>query len=397
MSVSSFDFDKFSLSSDDENDNDYNNVEIVRKNYIYDAELKTEKENELCSYEYSEDKLNKQVEKNKQFKKKRDNNTDVFLNLLDEEKKVFMPETDKSKYMIHIANMDVPKYITSSHTNKPCTNCGVNIEQKINLSFIKILDKEYFLCFSCKDKFLIDINCIINEKFVKLKENNEYSSIASNTEDFLDFEQSIKLQKHNLNKFAYFLEKIMSEDDVKCIVNEIADTAFNNIKFIKPYLNIKIYDFDMGDYRFTNMSRIKSLLKNGSVLKIDNENYKFTKEEFGNHYEYKAKAENKCIRCKTELNLIKFKLAVTKYNVKINHIIKKYENLHYLLYAVCTNCQKICDKIQNDCIKYFIKLDKLNNFNEVIDTQIERNVIIDFLKIYNDKFFQLLSNTNDIS
>ena len=306
-------------------------------------------------------------------------------------KTISTTEPDKFKYMVNIANIDIPKYIIVSHTNKPCANCKINIEHKINSSFVKILDKDYFLCFSCKEKFLANIDFMVYKKFLTMKENNDFVSSTANIEEFIKFNKLIELQKANLNKFAFFLENYMPDDNVKNIVDIITNEAFYNIKFNKPYLNIKIYDFDMSDYRFTNMARIKSLLKNGSVIKIDDENYKFTKDEFGNHYEYKAKAENKCIRCDTELNLNKFKLAVTKHNIKINHIIKKYENLHYLLYAVCTNCQKICENVQNDCIKYFMSLGKFKNFNEVIDNQIENNNVINFLKNYNDKFFQLLT------
>lgn len=396
MSVSSFDFDKFSLSSEDENNGDYEEINIdsiSRKNYIYDAELENENnDNDIFSYEY---------EHNQQTKQNKQNNTDVFLNLLDAYLKL-ASETEQEefkkkinlKYMLNISNIDIPKYIIGSRTNKPCANCKINIEQKINNSFVKILEKDYFLCFTCKDKFFININSSIENKFLEMKDNNEFLICTRNIEEFKKFEQLIELQRHNLNKFAYFLEIYMSEDQVKNIINKITDTAYDNIKFNKPYLNIKIYDYDMSDYRFTNMARIKSLLKNKSVSKIDNENYKFTNKEFGNHYEYKAKAENKCICCKTELNLNKFKLAVTAHNVKINHIIKKYENLHYLLYAVCTNCRIICDKIQIDCIKYFIELEKVKNFNEVIDVEIEKNNIIDFLKSYNDKFFELLNTAN---
>jgi hypothetical protein len=397
MSVSSFDFDKFSLSSDDESSNE---------EYTQDKKIKNSKKHEDCSddefnnYEIIENYIyDAEIDTDTKVKKTKENNANTFLILLNEEKqKLSVQEYNKTKYMLNISSMNIPRYIMMSQTNKPCKNCGINIEQKITHSFIKILEKDYFLCFVCKDKFLKNLNFEIEKQFIKMKSDGIFNlEIQSGDQTKCaenkiceNFEKTTNYQKYNINKFGILLENFLCYDLVEKIINDILEKAFNNIKFNKPYLNIKIYDFNMGDYRFTNMSRIKSLLKSESVIKIDEDNYKFTKEEFGNHYEYKAKAENKCICCNTEFNLLKFKLAIAKHNVKINHIIKKYENLHYLLYSVCTLCQKLCDKIQNDCITYFVKLNKLKNFDQVIDLHTKNATFINFIKEYNDKFFELL-------
>jgi hypothetical protein len=375
MSVSSFDFDKFSLSSEgnDKHTDDYDDV--------YNEEYGENPDDNTRIKNYTYD-----VEKEKE---KKEQNANSFLSLLETQAK---ENNEKKKYMTCVADYQIPKYIIGSRTNKPCVNCKINIEQKINLSFIKILETNYFFCFTCREKFLININSLIEKKFIEMKTNNSFSCPLSHTneQELGKFEKLIASQKYNLNKFAFFLENYFSINQVKEIINIVAQVAFDDIKFIKPYPNIKIYDFDMSDFRFTNESRIKSLLKTNFITKIDDTNYKFTNEEFGNHYEYKAKADNKCICCGTELNLIKFKLASTSQNLQINHIVKKYENLKYLLYAVCTNCKKKCDRIQISCIKYFLELEHKKNLKEVVEVEKERDNLVNFFKNYNDKFFELL-------
>lgn len=399
MSVSSFDFDKFSLSSEDNTDFEENNIiNTIEKDYIYNTDMD------------GQINIDEQINNsNKKFKQTKDNNANVFLNILDTYiKSISTPEHEKIikfinlKYMMtigNISNIIIPKYILYCKTHTACANCEVNIEQRIGDSFMKILKKDYFLCFYCKHKFFNNIDCVIKKKFLKMKEENKFFlSVEQQVEEFNKFNKLIELHnyknsKNILNKFGYFLENFMSDDEVKIIMEDIIKIAYDTIKINKPYANKKIFDFDMSYFRYTNMKRIKSLLKSDVISKIDDENYKFVKNEFGNHYEHRASASNKCICCETEFNLIKFKPAFAYNNVKINYIIHKYDNIHYLLYASCTNCIKLCNKIQTDCIHYFTELYKLNNLHEVINVENEKNNIINFFKIYDDKFFLLLNNS----
>ena len=379
-SEKSFDFDKFSLNSDV--DEEYDNENIFEESNIHTNfnMFDITDKSEIINIDSVPDKKHKK------------NIVDTFLNMLDKNYETMKKmDTQNSKYQINILNLEIPKYIVDSRANIPCYNCKNNIEQKISCSFIKVLDKHYFLCYLCKDKFISGINSLIFEKFKEIKKNNNCLMCTKVTEQFQNFNDKITTRKYNLNKFSYFLEKIMPKSEVDVVIMEIVEKSFDNIKHIKPYPNIRIYNFDMKDYRFTNKSRIKSLLKNGFIEKVDDINYKFIKQEYGNHYEFKAEATNKCINCKTDLNLNKFRL-VTKYNKQFKNEIYRYENIFYLLYAVCNSCIKYCDNVQENCVKYFVKLYKLKNFDEVVTNEIKNKNISTFLKTYNDTFLQLLEN-----
>jgi len=382
MSVSSassndsFDFDRFSLSSDD---NDERNNENIFEEKNINKDFATHKMSN--------------INKNKEINKEKKNVVNIFLDMLN--KTCETEDTSSTKYLPNILKFNIPKYITERITNVPCDNCKNNIWQRIGSSFTKILDKHYFLCCICKAKFITEINLLTHAKFEEMEKNNQYSVCTKNVKLYQSIKKLTETHKFNLNSFAHFLENFMSNSDINCIVMEITEKSFDNIKYIKPYPNIRIYNFDMEDYRFTNQSRVKSLLKNGFIEKIDDVNYKFLKEEYGNHYEYRAEATNKCINCKTELNLNKFRLEVTKYNKEFKNEINKYENIYYLLYAVCNGCVKHCDIVQKKCIKYFVELYKLKNFREVITQEINNKNISKFLKIYNDAFMELLENENE--
>jgi hypothetical protein len=371
-SLSSFDFDKFSLDSGDEIDEideiyEIDEVDKVEKIVsVFDAENK----NPVSSI------------------KPKKNIVNIFLDML--EKNIDYSQNTNSKYLLNNFKTQIPKYIIDSRANVPCVNCANNIEQKISRSFVKILSKNYFLCYTCKDKFIAGINLLIYDKFKVMEANNEYSICTNSTEKYQKIKEQIESGKHDLNKFCYFLENNMSTSEINSITQDICNKSQLNIKYIKPYANIRIYNFDMGDFRFTNHSRINSLFKTGFIEKISDGNYKFVKEEYGKHYECKAEATNKCICCKSDLNLLKFRLEVTKYTKQFKKDMFRYENLSYLLYAVCVDCKKYCDNVQKLCVKYFVQLHNFNNFNEVVTNELNNNNASLFLKIYNNKFFELL-------
>ena len=392
MSVSSedsFDFDKFSLSSED--NEKYNEENIFEELNIdngfnmfamFDANDASDK-NEIMNIDSPSNKKNKK------------SMVDVFLDMLDKSNQTL--DITNSKCTTNISKSGIPKHIIDSRANVPCSNCKNNIDLKISYSFVQTSNKHYFLCFLCKNKFIMGLNSLIIDKFKVMELNNTYSICTKDTEQYQIIKEKIINHKCSLNNFSCFLEKYAPKSDVDNIITKIFDKSYDNIKHCKPYPNIKIYNFDMQDYRFTNQSRIKSLLKNGFIEKVDDINYKFTKEEYGTYYEYKAEATNKCVNCKTDLNLNKFKLEVTKYNKQFKNEIYKYENIFYLLYAVCNSCIKYCDNVQKKCIKYFVELYNLKNFNEVVSKEIKNKNTSKFLKNYNDVFMELLEKNKIIN
>ena len=364
-SNSSFDFDKFSLKSDDNSDDNENIFEESRVN-------------KNCNIFNTFDVVDKKHIM-----------VDNLLDILDKyHGTIDLTNIIDVKYLTNNLQLEIPKYIIDSRPQIPCDNCKNKITQKIGYSFIKIANKHNFLCYLCKNKFIAEINSLIFYQFEIMEETNEYSICTKDTVLYQNYKKKIKKQKCSLINFCHFLETLMSKDEINCLVSKIRDKSFDNIKYIKPYSNIRIYDFDMVNYGFARESIIKSLLKKSFIKKIDNINYKFIKG-FGAFFKYKVEATNKCINCNNDLNLNKFRLEITKYNKQFIKKIDKNENIGYL-HAVCNNCITYCDNIQAKCMKHFVELFKLKNFNKVITQEINNNNICNFIKNYNNTFLELL-------